>query len=261
MKKVLIKIFGSLTIATIAVFGFGILVNAIDTTEVINNYNVNIVIDKDASISVTETIEYDFGQNSKHGIFRNIPYKYKARGGNYKLEIDEVDVTDENGLSYIFEISNSSNDKVIKIGDANKYITGVKTYVISYQVDKAFNYFDNFDEIYWNAIGTEWSVPILKGEVSVVLPDTFDTADVKETCYFGYADSDEECDGEFVLNSEEKTKKATFENFYLESFQGVTIVVGLPKDAVYEPTFFERAWDTFKSNSILLLPVFVFLLM
>ena len=74
-----------------------------NSTEVIDNYNVSVVIDKDATISVTETIKYNFGQNSKHGIYRTIPYKYKARGGSLRLEIDDVGVTDESGNSYTYE--------------------------------------------------------------------------------------------------------------------------------------------------------------
>ena len=256
------KIFFSSVLTVFVIIGFaGYVDGAEDTTEVIDNYNVDIVVDKDASIKVVETIDYNFGQNSKHGIFRNIPYKYKARGGNFKLEIDEIEVVNEIGLSYTFTVSNSSGSKEIKIGDKDSYVTGVKTYVISYSVDKTFNYFDDFDELYWGAIGAEWNMPILNGTVNVILPEAYDENDLKKTCFFGYEDSNEECKGEFVLNSEEKTKKVTFENFYLESFQGVTVVIGLPKGAVYEPTFWERAWDMFKSNSILLLPVFVFFTM
>ncbi len=256
------KIFYSLLLTTFAVLGFASFANAENSSEIIDNYNVSIVIDSDATIQVTETILYNFGPNSKHGIIRNIPYKYKARGGNYKLEIDEIDVVDENGASYTFETSNSSGEKSIKIGDADKYVTGVMTYVIRYKVDKAFNYFDNFDELYWNAIGTEWNVPIMQGDINVVLPDTFNQNDLMESCYFGDAGSNEECTGEFVLNSDElTTKKATFNNFYLNEYQGVTVVLGLPKSAVYEPTFWERTLDTFLSNSILLLPIFVFFLM
>jgi len=53
--------------------------------EKINSFDAVIKINQDASLEVSEKIKYDFGNIQKHGIFRTIPVKYKARGGNYNL--------------------------------------------------------------------------------------------------------------------------------------------------------------------------------
>ncbi len=71
--------------------------------EAINNFNVTIKINVDSSIDVTEEIIYDFGNLQRHGLYRDIPVKYKARGGNYNLRISDISVTDNNGELYNFE--------------------------------------------------------------------------------------------------------------------------------------------------------------
>ena len=72
--------------------------------EKINNFDVDIQINQDSSINVLEKIEYDFGNLDRHGIFRTIPIKYKARGGNYNLRISDINVTDQNNNFYKFKI-------------------------------------------------------------------------------------------------------------------------------------------------------------
>ena len=73
--------------------------------EKIINFKGEIQINSVSTINVEETIQYDFGENQKHGIFRFIPVKYKARGGNYNLRISGVRITDENGASQNFTTS------------------------------------------------------------------------------------------------------------------------------------------------------------
>ena len=60
---------------------------AVENGEKIENYKVAIGINQDSSINVQETIDYNFGSLQKHGIYRNIPYKYSARGGSFKLRV------------------------------------------------------------------------------------------------------------------------------------------------------------------------------
>src|SRR6476469_5349383 len=97
---------------------------AAGTEESVANYVSEITVNQDSSLNVVETISYDFGINQRHGIFRNIPYKYKARGGNFKLRLSDFKVTDEAGQAINFEKSTSGNDVVLKIGDPDKTITG-----------------------------------------------------------------------------------------------------------------------------------------
>lgn len=227
-------------------------------SEKIDNLEVVIKMNEDASISVSEKISYNFGDAQKHGIFRNIPYKYKARGGNFKLRLSGISVTDESGAPYHYEQLQSGNDLVIKIGDANKFVTGKKTYVINYTVKRAINYFETHDELYWNAIGTEWPVAISGAKAVVELPRGIEPAKIQKTCFAGSYGSDKFCDN-ISTDSDENgnARRVTFEQSALGPGEGLTIVVGIPPGIIAKPTLFQRIWETIKDNWIIFVPFIV----
>ena len=57
-----------------------------------------------------------------------------------------------------------------RVGDANRTVTGAHTYRLTYRVRGALNAFPDHDELYWNVIGSQWSVPIVGATVRVHLP-------------------------------------------------------------------------------------------
>ena len=79
-------------------------------------------------------IVYNFGPDSKHGIYRYIPVVFQNSVGTLKTRVSNVSVTDQNGAPYTFTTSTSGNNYNIKIGDANVLVSGVKTYVINYTI-------------------------------------------------------------------------------------------------------------------------------
>ena len=122
----------------------------------ITNYDVKINVDKNKIAHVTEIIDTYF-TNSSHGIYRTIPLK-----GN---TVTNIHVSEEN------KISVEGDDKKIKIGNPDRYITGNHQYIISYD----YNFTDNKNEFYYNIIGTEWDTEIKRVSFSVTMPDKFDS--------------------------------------------------------------------------------------
>ena len=243
------------------VFFWLFLGQAVLASEKINNFNVFIKINSDSSINVEEKIDYDFGFEQRHGIFREIPIKYKARGGNYNLRISGIEVLDEKNQSYNFEVSYLGRYTKIKIGDADKFVSGKKMYNIQYKIKRAINYFDSYDELYWNATGDEWEVPIGNSKVIVSLPQKVKAGNLQKTCFAGYFGSDAECDlyeydcyGEHCL-----ANAVVFEQDFLNPGEGLTVVVGFPKDLVVQPSAFQIFLETLRDNWILFLPFVVFL--
>ncbi len=242
-----------LAILILGLFSAG-AVNAQSSVENIQSINVDITIERDRNVTVKETIVYDFGSTQRHGIFRNIPVKYKDRGGNYHLQLDNISVGNENNQAVPFTTSRDGNNLSIKIGDPDVYVSGIKTYVISYETDRAINFFTDHDELYWNAVGSEWSVTINKASSSIRTPISSDQ--VNAVCYTGAPGStDKNCtitkSGNTVTYSTEK----------IEPGNGLTIVAGLPKGNVRELTTPEKIWQAISDNWILALPMFVFGLM
>lgn len=234
------------------------------TQEKIDNYNIDVYINKDSSIKVIEEIKYNFGELQRHGIYRDMPIKYKARGGNYKLRISDVAVIDELGNDYNFVQSYPGNDLRLKIGDADTYVTGQKVYRIQYTVGRAINYFNDHDELYWNAVGTGWTVPIDKVKVRVYLPMAFTSEQLQKDCYLGYYGSTTTCsqnDYLWTVDKKDMVGGMFFGGENLQIGQGLTVVVGLPKGVLIEPTWWEKYEDVIKDNGILALPVLVGLIM
>lgn len=215
--------------------------------EVIENYNVDIKINKDSTVGVNESILYDFEGAERHGIFRILPYSYTNDKGRFNLKYDNISVKDENGKDYTYETSVDFTNYELKIGDADVLVTGKKNYIISYTVKKAVTYFPDHDELYWNAIGTDWKVPIKNASVAV----NGEGINQNE-CFFGDYGSSKKCS----LSVQKNTLYTKLEK--LSPGQGVTIVVGFPKGVVYEPTQQEKDAEFISDNWYFPIPFIIF---
>ena len=215
--------------------------------EQINSFNSQIFINKDGTINVKETIVYNFSDLQKHGIYREIPFiKTNQDGKQFELEYSNFSVADENGNGYQFSTStiNEKNIK-LKIGDADRLITGSHIYIISYKVAGALTYFSDHDELYWNVTGNEWNVPIASTTASVVWPQEIKKEEIKGICYTGITGSKESlCSVLPSLN--DRTKMVIKSNNSLSGGEGLTVVVSFSKNivAVLEPKKFVPFFDT-----------------
>lgn len=250
MKKFLIFII------TLFAFSFGQIVVAHEGVgEHIERFDTTIQVKADSSIEVEERILYNFGDEERHGIFREIPFKYAVRGGNYELRIEVKQVVDEAGKAQPY-IANTYGPYVrIKIGDPDVIISGRKTYVITYVVERAIRYFSDHDELYWNVIGPEWSVPISQAGVRVLLPQSMETSTLQAACFSGVQEATTTCAYAITPNS------IDFEDEQLAPGEGLTIVAGWSKGVVGEPGKEETAFLFVRDNWILGLPVLAFAVM
>ncbi|MEK7495489.1 MAG: DUF2207 domain-containing protein [Patescibacteria group bacterium] len=217
------------------------------TGEHIKSFQSEITINKDGTIGVKEIIVYDFDSLQKHGIFREIPFiKTNQDGKKFELKFSNFTVADENGNSQTFVKSSINEELVrIKIGDADKLITGTHAYVISYKVSGALTYFSDHDELYWNVNGNQWTVPTRRITATVVLPAEIKQEDIKTVCYTGISGSKESlCSVIPSLN--DRAKKVIKSNESLASGEGLTFVVSFPKNivAILEQKEFVSFWDT-----------------
>jgi len=224
------------------------------TQEQIDNFNVQLKINPDASLQVKEKIEYNFGSHLKHGIYRYLPIKYKARGGNYKLRVSAVQVTDQNGRPYHFKKSFSHNNLELKIGQADKMVSGIKTYIISYRLQRVINYFANHDELYWNVTGNDWPVVIQQATAEIILPHA--SGQITHDCFAGRVGSQQKCAQQVLVG-----QQVLFNQSNLTPGQGLTVVVGWPKGWVAEPTWWQKILATVYDNWVLVLPLLTLLFM
>ncbi len=200
-------------------------------TEQINNFDAQVAIHTDGSIAVVETIEYDLGPYAKHGIYRTLPYQYTRNGASYNLRYHIESVTDEQGESIPTKVQTTGGYVKVRIGDPKATMSGVQTYVITYSVQRAIRFLEAQDELYWNATGNEWTVPILAASVAVAPPP--DVAILDTECFTGAVGAtDRGCQFEIDMDG-----VATFTAAEaLALGEGLTFAIALPSGTVAPPT-------------------------
>src|SRR5207248_4484304 len=98
----------------------------------INSFDSRVSLHADGSMTVTESIEVNFG-TSHHGIFRDIPVVYDYdQTNNRVLRIDVRSVTDASGRPWQYATSRNGANEEIKIGDPNQTLTGKQSYRLTY---------------------------------------------------------------------------------------------------------------------------------
>ncbi|MDQ4068561.1 MAG: DUF2207 domain-containing protein [Actinomycetota bacterium] len=211
--------------------------------ERITAYDVEIVVEASGSMVITETIDYDFGADDRHGIYRKLPVRLRYDGRYdriYPLKV--LSVEGSPGTPDQYKTETAGNYKGIRIGDPDRTITGAHRYTIVYAIDAALNGFAEHDELYWNAIGTEWSVPIERATVRVRVP-----AEITDVaCFSGGTGSGLACS-----EADAAGNVAEFSQARLGAGEGLTVVVGFPKGAVAPPApVLDERWSFTRAFSL-----------
>lgn len=196
--------------------------------EQIRSYDSSITVRTDGSIAVEERIDYDFGSMSHHGIDRIIPTSYAYDDTHDRVTRLEVTrVTASNGASADYKVTDQGGGRErIRIGDPDSTISGEHVYTIGYTIEGALNGFADHDELYWNAIGAEWSVPIDHATAEVTVPSPATGA----VCFAGVEGSRTGCT---KVSVQGKSVRFVQEGLYAN--EGLTIVVGFESGAVPAP--------------------------
>lgn len=238
----------------IGILAFTASVHAQAAGERILDFSATVTINPDASLDVREMIQYDFGSNERHGIYRDIPVSYKTSLGNTSIGLSAIEVTDQQGAAYPFTVSRSGSNEDVKIGDPNQVISGVHTYTISYHVSRAITYFKTYDELYWNVTGNGWQVPIEHASVQVVLPQAVASSSLKTSCYEGAYGSSESC---LIAPA---AQRVLFDAARpLSPGEGLTVAVGFPKGLVAQPNPWQEFVQFVLDNWIVGVPIITLL--
>lgn len=212
--------------------------------ERVERFETEIYLGTDDDFKVVETVDYDFGAESRHGIYRDIPVAYgRGQAADYRIRLEVDSVTDGGGQARPYTTNRSGRDLRIRIGDPDRKITGRQTYRIEYRVERGYLYFEDQDELYWNATGHGWNVPIMSATATVYLPEGMAASDAETGCFTGRQGSTaQNCSiaptpAALWFRSEQP----------LAAENGLTVLVGLPKGVLDEPSdlerFFSRASD------------------
>ncbi len=215
----------------------GFLSSAFAQQERITRFDVTIEIAADRSITVTEEISvYAAGNVIRRGITRSLPKTRDFQGKQRNMRYDILEIK-RDGKAENYHSENSDAYKILYLGDEDVFLqAGNYSYSIKYRVPNQIALYEDFDELYWNAIGTDVIFSVEKASCRVILPEGIEM--LQHACYTGsYGASGDECSMEQLSDAEGIHFEALAP---LNPYQGLTIGIGFEKGKMQPPSFFER---------------------
>ncbi len=159
-------------------------------SEQIDSLKQEVTINQNSEANITETIDYNFGSSSHHGIERYYQLSSKTPDSKYyNLNFQLLGIT-QDGEEAQYSDSINGNSYYIRIGDPNTTITGVHRYVITYKMYPVVRQDPQGDYINYDVTGNDWKVPIVKATATITLPDGVTATQTR--CYTGTAGSTEQ---------------------------------------------------------------------
>ncbi|MGA8879022.1 MAG: DUF2207 domain-containing protein [Candidatus Korobacteraceae bacterium] len=221
----------------------------------ITNFASSMEVAPDGTMTVRENLEVSF-QGEFHGIYRDIPIQYPGpHGSNYTLFLTVTGVTDGQGRNLKYDSSVQGDFRHLKIYIPNAVNT-TKVVDISYTVKNAVRWFDDHDELYWNVTGNDWPVPIDSAMAIILFPPNA-ANNLRGQAFTGVYGS-EGRDATVSVNGN-VVKVST--NNALDMREGLTADVYITKGILTQPSQLTFALWFIRSNVIVLLPLWAFVVM
>lgn len=210
---------------------------SVATAETIRAFETEIFLTGEDRFTVVERITWDFEGEERRGIFRDIPVAYgRGRSADYHIGIEVGEVLLD-GSPVPVKRTREGDAVRLRIGDPDGRVTGVHVYELRYAVTRGLLFFPDHDELYWNVNGFGWKVPILESVAAVYLPGDRGE-DLQLACFTGPRGS--------IARDCTTTAGPASARFVADRAMGpgsnLSIVLGLPKGVIREPSARERFW-------------------
>lgn len=212
--------------------------------EHILSYNSDILVEESGELLVNESITVKAeGNLIKRGIYRTFPTSYKDKlGTRFNVGFEVVEVL-KNGNPEPFFTEKKENGIALYVGDKNTLLApGNYNYTLIYRTTRQIGFFEDFDELYFNAIGGDWAFSIEQAKVTITLPQG---ANITQWDAFSGVEGSTNCDCEIHSNNNQLQITTTQP---LKPGEQLTFAVAWPKGFVNEPTAVQKGKYFFKSN-------------
>ncbi|MCB0601575.1 MAG: DUF2207 domain-containing protein [Saprospiraceae bacterium] len=224
-------------------------------TEKIFSYDVQIDIHTDRSIVVTEYIDvYVNGDKIQRGITRSLPPRRNLNGHSMRMHYKILKV-EKDHQPEPYHTSSGENGLMLYLGQQDVFLDpGRYLYMIQYEVDDQIGFFEDYDELYWNAVGNDVEFPVEQASCRIYLPQG--TNMIQQAAYTGGYGIQQQ---DYTFNDD-----GTALDFRLtrglNPTEGFTVAVGFTKGIVDQPGILNRIGTLLLIilGSIFLLPYYVY---
>ena len=225
--------------------------------EKITNYDVTVQINKNGALTVNEVIDYEFDGVAKHGIYRDIPLRSKKNGVDIHKSYIKMNSIKRNGISEEYSTKLFDEGIRYRVGSADRFVeNGVNRYEFNYVIYNAVFEKDGIYQVYYNAIGQFWNVPVERASVIIRFSDGQEIKknEIKKLeVYTGsYGEKGENYD---ILENDVEIHIATKE---LEPKNGLTFMLNLKTDKI-SPTLADKLRIVYLSNPATIILPFLLL--
>ena len=224
-------------------------------SEKIRNYEVTVQINKNGTLTVNEVIDYQFGEEFKHGIYRYIPLRSKRFGFDVHKSFIKMNWIKRDGKDEEYTKNHFYEGIRYRIGSETELVNLYRTesrYELNYDIYNAVFEKDGIYQVYYNAIGQFWNVPVEQASVIIRFPDgqkiKKDEIEKLEVYTGSYGEKGENYD---ILENDGEIHISTKE---LETKNGLTFMLNLKTDKI-SPTLADKLKIVYLSNpAIIILP-------
>lgn len=224
-------------------------------SEKIRNYEVTVQINKNGTLTVNEVIDYQFGEEFKHGIYRDIPLRSKRFGFDVHKSFIKMNWIKRDGKDEEYTKNHFYEGIRYRIGSETELVNLYRTesrYELNYDIYNAVFEKDGIYQVYYNAIGQFWNVPVEQASVIIRFPDgqkiKKDEIEKLEVYTGSYGEKGENYD---ILENDGEIHISTKE---LETKNGLTFMLNLKTDKI-SPTLADKLRIVYLSNpAIIILP-------
>jgi uncharacterized protein (TIGR04222 family) len=202
--------------------------------ERILDYRSDIQVLANGELTVTETIRVrSEGKAIRRGIYREFPTRYRDRWGNHVVvQFTPLELL-RDGQPEPWHTEDRSNGVRVYFGTASRLLEpGVHEYAFTFATNRQLGFFEDHDELYFNAVGHDWQFPVDHAAVTVRLPFTVPAGKLELGVYTGaYGTRGSNATAEAVAGD-----RMRFETTQpLRAQEGMTVVVAWPKGLIAEP--------------------------
>ena len=201
--------------------------------ERILDYDSDIVLGADGSMTVTETIRAQVeGDRIRRGIYRDFPTDYRDPAGHRVRVRFEFLGARRDGVEEHWRSERHGNGVRVYLGREDVFLPhGEHSFVLHYRTDRQLHFGERHDELYWNATGNGWEFAIDSASALVRLPRAVPAAELQAHGYTGAQGSMEaELDAEvFDGGARFRTTRP------LGPREGLSVVLAFPKGLVSPP--------------------------
>jgi uncharacterized membrane protein YgcG len=192
--------------------------------ERIVSFAADYTVRTDGSMDVTETLVWQFDDDTSHGIQRDIRTSagYDQKPDTYRrYDLSDVSASSPSGAPADVAVSETGAETRIRIGNPDETVQGRQTYVVRYHLAHVVNGFEDHSELYWNVTGQRVEIPTDTVRVTVRGP----AAVARTACFYGAQGSTDTC-------TSSPGNRATFAAKDLAPNQQVSILASFPLGAV-----------------------------